>query len=551
MTSFEEELRIARIDDARRRFLATLPSSGSGRTPGPDGVDLSGVPERIADSWSRSVRAGVDVSGRRTPRVRVVAGSLLGRCARAPMAELVSSLGSLPLGVVLSDARSRVVARGCTGPDGRQLLDWVDLAPGADFSEDEVGTNGIGTVAATGTPLLVAGGAHFQDRFTRYACAGAPILDPVAGALFGVVDLTGRVEDASPLMRSLAVQTARRIEAELHRAIARTVTARPSGMTVVVPGIGPVPARDDSSAPAVGTASGRREPTFPPSVPTGEAAVTALVDRLSLGAVAGSGAWQLARRGLRGSLEHGETCLLLGEVGVGKVSLVREVAAGVRAPIVVITAHDLRGSRRIADAVDPRRLGDAGSAAPVIVLRNIHAFSAPAMERAMGLLRAPRISGVPVRIVCTAQTEYLDRGAPMLAYVSRTILVPALRRRHAEFPAIVRTILDTISPGAWARLDPAALRVLEAGVWPGNVHQLTDALSQAVLARPTGTIRPDDLPPHAFHAALEHLGRAAQDERALILKTLYQEHGNRSATARRLGISRSTLYRRLAEYGAR
>ena len=62
---------------------------------------------------------------------------------------------------------------------------------------------------------MVVGTEHFADVFTPTACAAVPLADPQSGRIIGVIDLTCRARDVSPLMLSLARRGAHEIEQRL------------------------------------------------------------------------------------------------------------------------------------------------------------------------------------------------------------------------------------------------------------------------------------------------------------------------------------------------
>jgi transcriptional regulator of acetoin/glycerol metabolism len=64
-------------------------------------------------------------------------------------------------------------------------------------------------------------------------------------------------------------------------------------------------------------------------------------------------------------------------------------------------------------------------------------------------------------------------------------------------------------------------------------------------------IQPEDLPPELVYGTPQRRASDlyAHDEQQHLLKALQATHGNRAAAARRLGIGRSTFYRRLSEHG--
>ena len=95
-----------------------------------------------------------------------------------------------------------------------------------------------------------------------------------------------------------------------------------------------------------------------------------------------------------------------------------------------------------------------------------------------------------------------------------------------------------------------ALNRLEEYSWPGNVRELRSSIEWAAV-RSKGTVRITDLPPEVIAAASPDDSAAPHplDERLRILRAIQEAGGNRSDAARRLGISRATLYRRIADLG--
>jgi serine phosphatase RsbU (regulator of sigma subunit) len=117
--------------------------------------------------------------------------------------------------VLLTDARARVMDRRAGEPGFDRHLDAVQLAPGFGWAEHEARTNGIGTVLAEGRPGVILGSEHFSEAHRPFACAGAPIRDPLTGAIRGVVDLTSWRREAHPLMAALAREAALAVEHRL------------------------------------------------------------------------------------------------------------------------------------------------------------------------------------------------------------------------------------------------------------------------------------------------------------------------------------------------
>ena len=131
----------------------------------------------------------------------------------------------MPVAIALSDARARIVHRvDCSTAVGRHL-DRVDFHAGFSFAEGGVGTNGIGTVFESGESVAVVGAEHFTAALTRFACTGAPVLDPVTGRVEGVLDVNSLAEDWTPLMHTLVRRAAGDIGRNLLRDRSRATQA--------------------------------------------------------------------------------------------------------------------------------------------------------------------------------------------------------------------------------------------------------------------------------------------------------------------------------------
>ncbi len=138
------------------------------------------------------------------------------------------------------------------------------------------------------------------------------------------------------------------------------------------------------------------------------------------------------------------------------------------------------------------------------------------------------------------------------------LTIPPLRERREDISLLAELFLGRFAErqGRAMRLTPAALDRLLRYAWPGNVRELENAIERTAILAQTDTIEPDDLPPHVSGGVL--LGPApglaaaqtlADAERAHIMRTLEQCGWNHSRTAETLGIGRTTLWRKLKEYG--
>ncbi|MFF7948217.1 GAF domain-containing protein [Streptomyces griseorubiginosus] len=237
---------LAAVDSARAaRVLSEVRSATLSGRPTP----LAPRPV-IEESWSRMLRGGVDPdhdfrSGLLSPeevqrrredtRLRHVLPVLRdGLLAVADVAHHI---------MVVADEDGRVLWREGSSPVLRKA-DGTGFELGADWRENVVGTNGIGTPVVVGHPVQVFASEHFVRSQTSWTCTGAPIKDPRDGRLIGVVDVSGPLDTMHPATLAWVDSVAKLAEArlrELHltslehlRAVASPLLARLTGRALVV-----------------------------------------------------------------------------------------------------------------------------------------------------------------------------------------------------------------------------------------------------------------------------------------------------------------------------
>jgi hypothetical protein len=204
----------------------------------------------IEQSWQRMLRGGVDPdhdhrSGllsrdevqrrRETSALRHVLPVL--REGLLSVADIAHHI------MVVADEDGRVLWREGSTPVLRKA-DGLGLELGADWREDVVGTNGVGTPAVVRRPVQVFASEHFVRSQVTWTCAGAPLTDPRDGRLLGVVDVSGPLETMHPATLAWVDSVAKLAEArlrEIHleslerlRAVAAPVLARIDGRALVV-----------------------------------------------------------------------------------------------------------------------------------------------------------------------------------------------------------------------------------------------------------------------------------------------------------------------------
>ena len=131
------------------------------------------------------------------------------------------------------------------------------------------------------------------------------------------------------------------------------------------------------------------------------------------------------------------------------------------------------------------------------------------------------------------------------------IQVPALRERQEDIPLLVDWLLRQTRARLGKNVENVsqeALRALMGHDWPGNVRELRNAIEFAAIRCKGSAIQREDLPQEILGSERSIMVGDAGDDREALLMALKQSGGNRSAAAKLLGISRATLYRRLAEH---
>src|SRR5262245_34008975 len=584
----------AGIAAARERFLAM-------------GEAVAGtVREQILNSWRRSRFSNVDVDRIEPPyRADIDLDNRLARSARPVLDRLESELADEPMTVVLADPGAWILDRRLGDRALQRKLDKVSLAPGFNYAEEFVGTNGIGTTLEERAPAWVFGPEHFSERLQALSCAGAVIRNPLRGRVEGLIDLTSWRGESSSLMRVLIQEAARDIsrrlvelESERERALLQEfITAcRRTGNPIlslnddlVISNSRGVKLLDPADHAALRERAtelmrSARETTADLRLPSGRAVrlhcrqvasragvAGALVEVQTLGrlprrrpgqmprylplaGVAGrSTAWLHACEAAIAACERHAPLLLVGEPGAGKLALARAVhrrwfpAERLR----VVEAPDgtdaAGGDGAGTDEWIASLRLELEQSTGTIVLRRLDQLGPGATEALAAEL--DRSSASSAWVVATSASHDLPSG--LLERFTASVGVPPLRYRIDDLHELVPFLLDQLAPGSDVRCAPEALQVLLHNQWPGNVKQLSGALSAALARRHGGRIESADLPPECHTVTRQVLTRWQWIERDAIVDALVEARGNRAQAAAKLGMSRATIYRRINTFGIR
>lgn len=185
----------------------------------------------------------------------------------------------------------------------------------------------------------------------------------------------------------------------------------------------------------------------------------------------------------------------------------------------------------------------------------------PKLLRAIEELNFRRVGGssdlqVNLRIVAATHRELrqeieAQRFREDLYYrlMGVPIQLPALKERVEDIPVLAAYFLKQVSPGSSrTELSEQALQRLQAHPWQGNIRELKNVLARSLLLGSGSVLSATDiqfleLAPEPVDTSLAGL------ERGAIQAAMRAMDGNKKLAAERLGIAKSTLFRKLKEYG--
>ena len=144
-----------------------------------------------------------------------------------------------------------------------------------------------------------------------------------------------------------------------------------------------------------------------------------------------------------------------------------------------------------------------------------------------------------------------------------TLLLPPLRERRDDIPLMAQHFLTFFAEKNRKQIKgftPKSMDYMVRYTWPGNVRELMNAVERCVVLCRGEYISEDDLPFAVKESGEESMFSSAESlmprdipleemEKITILNTLEATKGNKSEAARRLGITRRTLHKKLKKYG--
>jgi DNA-binding NtrC family response regulator len=170
---------------------------------------------------------------------------------------------------------------------------------------------------------------------------------------------------------------------------------------------------------------------------------------------------------------------------------------------------------------------------------------------------------IDVRLICATNMLIHDMVGEQkfrqdLLYRINTveIQIPPLRDRSEDIPLLVDHFLNIYCKKykkSMKRINEATLKKLEKYHWPGNVRELQHAIERAVIMSDSQVLQPAEF----FFTSKEEKGQGfdfddfnlEEVEKTIIRKVISKHGGNITQAAKDLGLTRTSLYRRLEKYG--
>lgn len=136
------------------------------------------------------------------------------------------------------------------------------------------------------------------------------------------------------------------------------------------------------------------------------------------------------------------------------------------------------------------------------------------------------------------------------------IRLPALRDRKEDIALLASHFLRRYAAKykkQMKAISQAAIRRMEKYTWPGNVRELEHAIERAVIMTDSEVLQPEDFyfsPASVTHDSLEMDTYQLEEVEKLVIRKVISKHGgNISLAAKELGLTRTSLYRRIEKYG--
>ncbi|MEA4901592.1 sigma-54-dependent Fis family transcriptional regulator [Desulfitobacterium sp.] len=629
-----------------------------------DGEISEDIPDSIKQSWQRCAQLKVDPLALSLPRVlpfrelnvRKRRRSNFIKIARSVIKNLYKLVKGSGFTIFLTDEEG-VVLLIDGDPSELEKHKRINLIEGAIWTEQEVGTNAVGTAIVTGQPIQVVGGEHYCVTQHEITCSAAPIYG-CDHKMVGALNMSGACERVHPHTLGMVVSAAKCIEnqLEIKQALEQVVKANTIMKTTLfsVPdGIITLDERENISQlnrkaaqilgvdgeEVIGKNIDQIFCTKPPLsrvvekgvmmdavevaieqdkiknryitvnarpiiteeeqvtggviVLRGKETVNYLVNKVTgaqaqftFHSILGKDTkLEKAKEIARTAALTNSTVLLLGESGTGKELFAQSIhnASHRKGPFIAVncsaiprslieselfgyeagtfTGADRNGrpgkfERANGGTIFLDEIGDMPLDLQTILLRVLQ-------ERQVVRVGGYKTIPIDVRVIAATNKNLASRveeGTFREDLYFRlnvvTVNIPPLRERVDDITVLAKSLLPQISSRLGKEVTGItiqALKCLQEYRWPGNVRELENVLERGVIVAQGNLLTIKDIPDYLVKRPLpsqivtSELLRLVDIEKRAIETTLTQV-SNIVEAAKILGISRSTLYRKIKEY---
>ncbi|MFA6148058.1 MAG: sigma-54-dependent Fis family transcriptional regulator [bacterium] len=531
-----------------------------------------GVQSRIIESWKRCARSGLNPNHGNHPvssdpsqfKKRIEQNGEIVELFQFYIRRFSRLLEQLGACAMVCDTEGYILSRAGYGKV-LHFFDNISVSEGSSCCEKAIGTNAPGLALVTREPVVVTADEHYTKTYHPAFCAASPILDEHRN-LLGVVDVTKFFdpyisEELRRHLLNLTISLSDMIRNEVF--LGRLIQSSPA----------PFPASGDTFfGPGIFGSPGGKRPSFSRILGTSAALAKAIRT---------AGAY--ARK--EGNI------LIQGETGTGKelfARVIHEEGPRCNGPFVAVNCaaiplelaeSELFGYER-GSFTGAKNEGHPGkfemSHEGTIFLDEINSMPLPVQAKILRVVETKRLSRIggkreiPVdaRIVAASNRNLADEvGAGTFRrdlYYRLSVLplrVPSLREMKEDIPDLLGAFLRdaAIENGTPVkRVSDGAMRRLLSYDWPGNVRELKNYVECLGFTVEGDEILEEHLPPEIFDretrtevcVEVPSQSRNLESlEREFLVETMRKLGGNAVEAARTLGMSRSTLYRKLKKHG--
>lgn len=458
-------------------------------------------------------------------------------------------------------------------PMGRLLI-----YPLADWSERCIGNNGMGSAAVTLEPIAFCGEEHFLHLLHPFSSAGFPLFGP-GGRLLAVLGLLSDQRIHPGVLKSLVCVLGKRVQAALQEEPGLLSFSRtPAYLRVWPLARGERLAGQGVEQALPAAASDRTSITL--ECRLAEKAARLQERRIPILVVGESGAGKehLVRMAYEAGPRRGGPFIALNCASIPRELIESELFGYASGSFTGARKEGKPGKFLLADkgVLFLDEIGDMGLDLQAVLLRvleNAEFYPVGASQPVKVDVQIFAATNVPIQ---QAVREGRFRRDLYYRLNGAQIILPPLREREDKRLLIQKLLdkeLELAGKAAPVRLERAVLDLFMRHPWPGNIRQLSNVIRSSLHMAEGGEIRVADLPDDFFEELNQALESTQAEVSAPLMAIQPQEEyaaepatldewelkgikaalesckGNLTQTAKILGITRGTLYKKMGQYG--